>query len=189
MGSSNILLYLFVFVLFFAFAIIQSQTRFRDKMLCTFRRPNKVKIEKWVPMSYAGKYVTFDRGRYGIGQYYVNPKMISLQWYDRGINKLFPILVPTLDFRYNNDQPIDPETGLNSWLTPEAQYATYQEHQHIAYAKGTAAQVGKKEKIPAFYLGAVAIVLVIALGFYVYQSNNAFAIDLANITNLLKLGK
>ena len=60
---------LFVIAVFILFVWSLSQTRFKNKMLCRFRRPNHMLIERWVPLYV--KYVVFDEGKYGIGQYVV----------------------------------------------------------------------------------------------------------------------
>lgn len=104
MSSSNLQIMFVIVVAFVLIMFIISQRKFKNKMLCEFIRPNKQKIEAWVPMH--SKYVTFDQGKYGIGQYIINPKAIITYWYARGINKFFPCLVPTLIFRWDTPFPL-----------------------------------------------------------------------------------
>ena len=56
-----------------------SQSKLKNRLLCTFRRANKTKVEKLIPIK--SKYVVFDGGRYN-----VDPKRISLFWFNRGIH-------------------------------------------------------------------------------------------------------
>lgn len=156
---------LFVIAAFVLFIWYRAQTRFRDKMLCQFIRPNKQRIEKWVPLD--SKYVVFDRGRYGTGRYRCDPECITMLWYARGINILFPTLVPTLEFKWDTENPLDPRTFQSTWLTPEARHAGWEEHQHVAFARASAAQAGVKKSIlekflPLITIGGILIVLFIA---------------------------
>ena len=141
-----------------------SQTKYKNKMLCYFLRPNKQRIKKWVPLY--SRHVIFDRGKYGVSQYRVNPKCIVLEWWAGGVNRLFPTLVPTLDFRWDNPNPIDPETSQSSWHTPEVEAAGYQGHGYTAFAKAAMQQAGGKrnklmEMIPLIVLGVVVIMAIV----------------------------
>ena len=179
-GTSLFIIAVFVLVVWYV-----TQTRFKNKMLCRFRRPNHQLIEKWVPIYV--KYVVFDNGKYGIGQYVVDPRCIQPYWYDRGFSKIFPTLVPTLDFRYDTPYPLNPETFEVTWQTPEVVRAAWQEHNAQEFAKGAASQAGgkKKERFPSWFFGVVAIVLVIMVGFLWWKQSSATAKDLANLHNTL----
>ena len=166
-----------------------SQTRFKNKMLCRFRRPNHQVIEKWVPLFV--KYVIFDNGKYGIGQYVVDPRCIQNMWYDRGFNKFFPALIPTMDFRYDTPYPLNPESFETTWQTPEVVRAAWQEHNAQEFAKGAASQAGLRKKggMASWFLPVVCIVLVLAVGFMMWQfmgTVNKDMIDLHNQINALK---
>ena len=175
---------LFIIAIFILFIWSISQTRFKNKMLCRFRRPNHMLIERWVPLYV--KYVVFDEGKYGIGQYVVDPRCIQSEWYARGINRLFPALIPTMDFRYDTPYPLNPENFEVTWQTPEVVRAAWQEHNAQEFAKGAGAQSGvgkKKDRIPSWFFGVVAIVLVLAVGFYLYRANMSLAKGMNNIQN------
>jgi hypothetical protein len=163
----------------------KSQTKFRDKMLCTFIRPNKMKIEVWVPLY--SKYIVFDRGKYGIGQYICDPRKIITQWYTRGINKLFPYLIPTLEFKWDTPNPLDPETWQSTWYTPETMNAAWQEHQHQDFAKGVSAQMGQKKRFPDWFFPVITLVVVLAILYYVYTTNTAMQSQLNLIQQQLKV--
>jgi hypothetical protein len=177
---------LFIIAMFILFVWSLSQTRFKNKMLCRFRRPNHQLIEKWVPLEV--KYVIFDAGKGQIGQYTVDPRCIQHMWYDRGINKLFPTLIPTMDFRYDTPYPLNPESFEVTWYTPEVVRAAWQEHNAQEFAKGAASQATgkKKEKFGmGMFLAICAVVLVIMVGFLWYRQSVATAKDLANLHNTL----
>jgi len=178
---------LFVIAVFILFVWSLSQTRFKNKMLCRFRRPNHMLIERWVPLYV--KYVVFDEGKYGIGQYVVDPRCIQSEWYARGINRLFPALIPTMDFRYDTPYPLNPETFEVTWQTPEVVRAAWQEHNAQEFAKGAASQVGgkKKERFPSWFFGVVAIVLVLAVGFFLYRANMSLAKGMNNLQNQINI--
>lgn len=156
----------FIFIIFYI-----SQTKFKNKMLCYFIRPNKQKIEKWVPL-YA-KYIVFDNGKYGIGHYDVDPNCITLQLYNRGFNRFFPTFVPTLEFKWDTPNPLDPTTFQSTWASPEQRNAAWNEHNHIEFSKGVAAQGGeKKGRFPSWFWPIVTIVIVIAVAFIMFQMMN-----------------
>lgn len=152
----------FVLVMFY-----QSQSKFKNKMLCYFIRPNRQRIEKWVPIH--STHVIFDRGRYGIGRYRIDPKCISMTWWDKGINKFFPVLVPTLEFKWDTPNPLDPTTFESTWHTPEARQAAWEEHQHIAFAKATATQTGPKSKIPPWLFPVLTVGLILIVLYLVWS--------------------
>lgn len=177
---------LFIIAIFILFVWSLSQARFKNKMLCRFRRPNHQLIEKWVPMYV--KYVVFDSGKYGVGQYTVDPRCIQNMWYDRGINKFFPALIPTLDFRYDTPYPLNPESFETTWQTPEVVRAAWQEHNAQEFAKGAASQSGGKRKdrfTMTTFLAIAAVILVVMIGVLWYRQAAATAKDLANLHNTL----
>ena len=134
-------------------------------MLCYFLRPNKQRIKKWVPLY--SRHIVFDRGKYGISQYRVNPKCIVMEWWNGGVNKFFPTLVPTLEFRWDTPDPIDPETSEPyRWKTPEVEAAGYQGHGYTAFARAAMQQGGVKrnkivELVPLIGLGVLVIACII----------------------------
>jgi len=161
-ANSIIIVLLFVIIIFW-----HSQTKFKNKMLCYFMRPNKQRIKKWVPLY--TNYVIFDRGKYGIQRYRVNPECAIMEWYDGGINKFFPTRVFTLDFEWWSPNPRNPTTGQFGWHTPEVEAAAYQGQSYVGMARAFASQAGGKrnkvmELIPLIVLG-----LVIIIGFVTYS--------------------
>ena len=182
---NNWVISILVIVVFFVVMFYQSQQKFKNKMLCTFVRPNKQKIEQWVPLD--SRYVVFDRGRYGIGRYTVNPHHIIMEWYNRGLNKFFPVLIPTLEFRWNSPNPVDQTTGEVTWLTPEAQHAGWEEHQHVAFAKGTQVATGKKSRFPDWFFPLVTLGLVVIVLLLVWKGMGDIGARMAMIEQQLSL--
>lgn len=146
--------------------LIYSQTKFKNKMLCYFIRPNKTRIKKWVPLY--SKYVVFDRGRHGISHYDIDPNCIALEWFDSGINKLSPVLIPTLEFKWDTPNPLNPTTFQSTWHTPEARHAAWEEHQHVAFAKA-ASPVIKKSRFPEWFFPLLTIGVCLVLLFLVWN--------------------
>jgi hypothetical protein len=153
----------------FVVAVVWNQQKFKNQMLCTFIRPNRQKIEKWVPIYQ--QRVRFDNGRYGKGDYVIIPERIVMQWYDRGLSKMFPVLIPTLEFRWDSIYPIDPTTFETTWQSPELINANFQSNQQVAFAKGAQVQAsgGKTGKYPQWLIPAVMIVIVVVMGYMIYK--------------------
>jgi hypothetical protein len=154
-----------IIILVFVLGIfVYSQVKFQNKMLCYFLRPNKQRIKKFVPLY--SRHVVFDRGKYGIERYRVEPQCIVLEKYTGGVNKLFPVWIPTLDFEYWNPNPRDPSTGKIQWHTPEVEAAGYNSSAYVGLARAMANQVGGKksklmELLPLITLGVAALTLIL----------------------------
>jgi len=153
----------------FVVSVVWNQQKFKNQMHCTFIRPNRQKIEKWVPVY--SNYVVFDRGRYGIGRYMVDPSRIIMQWYDRGLSKMFPVLIPTLEYKWDSMYPLDPSTFTTTWQSPELVQANFQSNQQVAFAKGAQVQAsgGKSSKYPQWLLPVGMIAVVCVMGYMIYK--------------------
>ena len=176
---------LFVITAFILFIWYRSQTKFRDKMLCFFIRPNKQKIERWVPLY--STHIVFDRGKYGIGQYICDPECITSMWYARGINVFFPTLVPSLEFKWDTPNPINPKTFQSTWHTPEARRAAWEEHQQIAFARAAAAQAGLKRTFIEKFLPLIAIGVALVTLFIVWRGFSGIDMRMFNLEQAIKL--
>ena len=154
-----------------------SISKFKGKLLCTFRSANKTKQEKLIKLN--SKYVIFNGGRYD-----VDPKRITTFWYNKGLHQFFPIPIPTLDFRYNSRNALDPETFDTTWDTPESREASGQEENYKAFNKGLQVQAGSKSRFPAWLFPAITIGAVLIIGYLVYQQGE----HLSYLEQLIKLG-
>lgn len=154
-----------------------SITKFKGKVLCTFRSANKTKQEKLVKLN--SKYVIFAGGKYN-----VNPRRVTTFWYNKGIHQFFPIPIPTLDFRFDSPNPLDPETFENTWDTPESREAAAQEDNYRAFNKGLETQLGKKSRFPEWLFPAIMIGAILVVGYLVYQQGQ----HLSYLEQLIKVG-
>lgn len=154
-----------------------SQNKLKGKLLCTFRRANKTKIEKLIPLR--SKHVTFDGGKYN-----VNPKRITLFWYNRGIHQFFPTWLPTLDFTFDDPNALDPEKFKISWDTPEAREAAAQEENYRAFNKGLQVQTGAKGRFPDWLFPAITIGAIAIIGYLVYQQGQ----HMVHLEQLIRAG-
>lgn len=141
----------------------------KKQILCVFHRANKTRVEKKISMN--DKRVIFDGG-----EYHVNIKRIELVWYDKGFAALFPGFRPSLTYKWDSQQPIDPATYRNTWDTPEARQAASSESAWKGFNTGMSATVGKKQSGIAQYLPWIAVAGVVIMGFFVYQMNGKMSI-------------
>ena len=148
--------------------IYYNQQKYKNKMLCFFRRPNNLLIKKWVTID--SRWVIFEKERY-----IIDPNCIAMHWFDEGLSKLWPVLVPTLEFRWDTPYPIDPKTFTVTWQTPGAVDASFQSSQHVAFSKGAASQSGKKSRFPEWFFPAMQIGAVLVVGYLVYNMQGQIA--------------
>lgn len=179
---SDISLMLILVLGFLVFMMFYSQQKFKSKMLCGFIRANRQRIEQWVPLN--STYVDF-KTKYGLEHYEIDPSCIQLMWYDRGFNKLNPVLVPYVEFKWDTPRPLDPKTFQSTWATPRTFAAAWSEQSHIAFAKGTSEQVGKKSRFPDWFFPAITICVVLIVAFLVYQQGQR----LEYLEQLIRVGQ
>ena len=140
----------------------------KGKLLVTFHRQNLTKVEKWC--SIKQRHVHFGKGEGGKGYYQVNPEHIELMQFNRGIVfKIFPQMVPSIEFGWDSPDSINPRRNQESWHTPELRAAAWQEYSAQAFAKGTATQVGKKERFPNWFFPALSLGVIVIVLYFVYM--------------------
>jgi hypothetical protein len=146
-----------------------SQTKFQHKVLCVFHTQDLKRIEAWVPME--RRHVRFRKHSRGkdYGMWEVRSDCFEWTVWDKGVNKFFPTMIPTIEFRWNNPNPVNPKTGQNTWHTPEARDAAWQEHQHRSFAAAAEKQAGKKERYPAWFFPLLCLGVCIIILFIVWQ--------------------
>ena len=170
-------LLLIVFLVGIMMVFFNSIAKFKGKIVCTFISPNKTKLEKLIKSS--AKHVIFNGGRYD-----VDSRRITTLWYSKGIHSFFPIPVPSLDFRYNSRNALDPETGETTWDTAEAREAAGQEENYKAFNKGLQVQTGSKSRFPAWLFPVITIGAIAVIGYLVYQQSG----HLSYLEQLIKMG-
>lgn len=184
----EITLSLGVIFLFLLFTFYHSQNKFQNKMLCSFIRPNLQEIEKWVPLKATS--LIFDQGKYGIARYRCDPHCIRMIVYKRGIiNKLFPTLVPKLEFKWDTPNPLNPRTFQSTWHTPEVEEMGSGAREFEAFAKGVAQQAGEGKKLAPWFWNVVIIALILILAYMMYTSFQGLDMRLFNLEQLSKLGQ
>lgn len=176
-----------IVLLFTLFIFVYSQMKFKNKMYCTFHRANKTIIKAFVPMT--ARNVKFSSAKGENGLYSIVPSCIEHLWYSGGVNKIFPRLIPHLEYYWYCPYPVDPSTGQVSWLTPEARAAAWDEHQHIAYAKASVAMSGTKKKAFDVLIPLVTIGLIVIVGYLTYENSVAIQKLMASILELINSGK
>lgn len=160
-----------------------SQRKFYNKLYCTFHGVDKVIIKAFVPKDSRNVKFSWKKGENGL--YAIIPSCIEHIKYTGGINKLFPVMIPHLEFYWYCPYPVDPNTGQVSWLTPEARAAAWDEHQHIAYAKASVAMSGTKKKMLDVLIPLITIGLIVVVGYLTYQNSQAIQKLMASILELI----
>ena len=180
MSLSIIIILVFVILIYWG-----SQRKFRNKVLCTFIRPNRQEIERWVPLH--SKYVIFEKRKGEKSQYIIDPNCMTTMLYDRGLNKLFPVPIYKLTFRWDTPNPLNPNTFQSTWHTPEARDAAWEEHQHIAFSKGIGTQIGGKSKFPAWFFPVITLILVFVVLLITYQGLAGLDERMFNLEQMIKV--
>jgi len=154
------------------------QYKKKNQVYCTFRTPTRTKEEKWVSLK--AKYVIF-RG----GKYRVNPKMISLLWWNRGILGTLKLgyWVPSLDFRWDTDQALDPDTFEPTWDTPETRALLDSEDEFGDFAKHAQPTGSKKGSTFEKLLPWVMLGILVIVAFWIFQMQG----QMAAIQELIKV--
>jgi hypothetical protein len=152
----------------------------RDKILCTLRRANKTKINKWVKMQTRDVIIAG-------GKYHVIPSCITFLWYNAGlIHMLFPQWVATLDFSEHNPFPHDPNDMKFNADTPQIRNALNKTEWTESYFKGSKPSQSKtKTGLITQYLPWVAILLVVGVAFYFNSKMTGFGATLDAVINKL----
>lgn len=156
-----------------------ANTSKRNKILCSFRRVNKTKINKWVKMQ--SRYVVFDGGRYDI-----RPRRVTWLWYCQGIiHMIFPQWVPTLDYSWTSRFPHDPDNMDVTAESPEVRKALNKEEWVKSYYRGAKPTTATRQNIITQYLPWIAIILVFVVGVYLYNNMQAMNIQMQAIQQSL----
>jgi hypothetical protein len=178
MSSTNLLIVFVILVFLYASF---SARKLRHKIRCRYTSRSKQTFNKTVDAK--SSFVMFESKKF-----FIVPKCVKHHWMDDSIQWLFPTFMPEMDFVWNSQFPVDPDTGEPIVLTPETA-ATYKEAEsYQAYAGGqqsalsTNANNGKlsgfSKFIPWIALAGVALVAV-----YFYSQNSSLKSQL-NVVEL-----
>ena len=176
MSATTMLMIMMVAVVFIAWYANSSK---RNKILCTFRRVNKTKIVRFVKMS--DRYVIFDKKKYDI-----IPSRITFQWYTAGlVHMLFPQWVATLDFTDGKRLPLDSNAMNYDWDNPEVRNSLNIAELIKSYFSTANPQKEKKPDFISKYLPWIAVIGVVAVGFWMYTNMQSLGNHLAAMQNTL----
>ena len=154
--------YLVMILLFVLGYSAYSAYGLRNKIWCSFRRRDRTKIEKFAKQN-QGR-IDFDKG-----WYYVDPRRTTLMMWTKGIHMLIPTWIRTSDYRHDSSQPLNPDTFVNEWETPEARKALNKEEDIRAYAAGNVQAVGKgKQGFFDRWFPLLTVVAIVIVGYMIY---------------------
>jgi hypothetical protein len=154
-----------VMLIIIVFYASYSAHKLKDQIWCTFRRKDKTRIEKW------GK-VKFGRIEFDGGWYYLNTKRTTIKMVTSGIHQIIPIWVRCLDFKYDSNQPLDPDTFNADYDNPNDRKALDKSEDLSALMTSQAHSLAGKQKQGLF--DKLFPIIVIAgfciLGYFVYSN-------------------
>lgn len=158
-----------------------ANTSKRDKIYCRFKRVNRTQIAKFVKMT--SRYVIFDHKRYDI-----IASCVVFEWWDKGIiHMLFPQWVATMDFTYASRWPHDPKTLKPVVISPEVRDAMNKEEWAKSYFKSSVPKSAKQtQSLIQQYLPWISIFLIVLVGFWLYNNQQALGAQMGALENALK---
>ncbi len=99
---------------------------------------------------------------------------------------IFPQWVATLDFTYESRFPLDPNTLKPVIISPEVRASMNKEEWVKSYARGFTPPGNKKQSILQGYLPWISIMLVVLVGFWMYNNMASLSNQMAIMQNNLR---
>ena len=125
------------------------------------------------------RYVIFEGKKHDI-----IPSCVVFQWYQNGIvHMIFPQWVATLDFTHDDRFPLDPNTMRPVIISPEVRKNINKQEWVNSYAKGFTPPTNKKQSMLREYAPYFAILLVVLLGFWMYNNMSGLAMQMESLRN------
>ena len=125
------------------------------------------------------RYIIFDGKKFDIVS-----SCIVFKWWDKGlVHMLFPQWVATLDFTWSSRWPKDPNTNKPSIISPEVRASMNKEEWVKSYAKGFTPPTAKKQTMFQQYLPIASVLLVVLVGFYLYNNMQLLSNQIAIMQN------
>jgi hypothetical protein len=153
---------LIIVIMVFGLAMLSAYDK-KDKIYCTFRRRDKTLVEKWAKSSRG--LIDFEGGWYR-----VIPKRCMLMFWNKGIHGFIPIWVRRLDYRYDSNMPIDPETFNAAYDNPADQKALDRTEDLTSLLRTQERVIGKqKQSGLSGWLPIIVILGFIVVGYMVYM--------------------
>jgi len=143
---------------------VYSTHKLKNQVRCVFRRRDGTVIEKWAKAK-SGR-VDFDGG-----WYYLTPRRMSQEFYDKGIHQLLPTWIRRADFRFDSPNALDPRDFNNGWETPEARKNLNKTEDVEALAKGNQSAMvgGKKQGMLSGWMPIIMIGAFCIIGYFIYM--------------------
>jgi len=160
--------------------------KLRRKIHCGYTSISKQDYEKDIDAKASS---VFFEGK----KFFIVSRCIKHKWYDGGLQWFAPMFMPSIDFVWNSEFPVDPNTGEPVVLTPEVagiyreaeSYQNYAGGQQTEMAKsgGNAKLSGLSKYLPWIAIAAVALV---AVYFYTQNQSTQAALKVVEL-NLQKI--
>ncbi len=144
-----------------------SANKLKSQIWCSFRRADKTKIEKWAKaVDIYRREIKFDGGWYNI-----KIRRVTLMLWTKGIHSLIPIWVRSLDFRYDSNMPIDPDTGDAGYDDPLERRALDKSDDLAALMETQSKSLGSAKKKSALesYMPIIVILGFLISGYMIYN--------------------
>jgi hypothetical protein len=164
LNTTSLLLYFLASVLIYLTYIAHN---IKNKIWCSYRRPDRTKIERWVAIGKDGRWsdVEFDGG-----WYHVEPSRTVLMW--KVFLGFFPMPIRCLDFRHDSARALDPSTFQNS-IDAQMRKDLDKTDELRAIFKASSEQAANiKKRRGGMFEGYTPIILLIGfvvLGWFMYQ--------------------
>lgn len=154
-----------------------SHASLRNKVHCVFRSATGEKIEKLCPLR--SRHVIFAGRKYNID----TRRHTLIEW-RRGIHSVFPTKIYSYDFSFYSKYPLNPNDIKATWDSPENANRLNQEEALGAFLRHAPSITGKKQSNIMQWMPMIAIVIVVIVGFMVYQQGQHIGIMQQQINNL-----
>ena len=176
--STTQLLVAFIILLFLYASF--STRKLRHKIRCRYTSRSKQTFNKIVDTK--ASTVFFDGKKF-----FIIPKCVKHHWMDESLQWLFPTFMPEMDFVWNSQFPVDPDTGEPVVLSPEVGATIKEEESYRSYAGGQQTEMTKVGggKMSGFskYLPWISLIAVALVAIYFYSKMNSMNADM----NIVKL--
>ena len=175
----------FYFLIFVVLYNAYSARKLRHKIHCRYTSNSKQDYEKDVD---AKSSSVFFEGK----KFFIVSRCVKHKWFESGLQWLSPMFMPSIDFVWNSEFPVDPNTGEPVVLSPEVAgiYREAESYQHYASGQQTEMAKGGGAKLSGIskYLPWIAIagVVLVAVNFYNQNQSTQAALKIVEL-NLQKI--
>lgn len=149
----------------------------RGQVFCWFEGEDGTNEHKWVKEE--DGYVIFRRKKYKI-----MTERMSTVWVKTGIHMIFPTRAPSLSFVWYSEYPRDPRNYMRTVINPSVRYVinlTEMVKSYFQTSSPTAATA--KQKSLDKWLPYIALLLIVILGWYVFQNQQQISGWMSQIQN------